>query len=246
VSIAAHAIVIGAIGAKMLITVEFPTDMPKISVPYQLTEAPPPPPPPPPPPAAAKAVPQTAQVQPIQLPVNVAPTIIPETIPIVPPVEPPSPGVDDGITEGIVGGVVGGDPNGVAGGEIGGIIGGVIGGIVSETPGDTVIIPRDESLPMASMSQTYPVYPEEARSKGWEDKVIVRYIIGKDGRVRDVIILSQPQRPIFARETVRAIKNWRFRPMIRNGEAKEVVHELTVNYELEWLQRARAAAKKSG
>jgi protein TonB len=243
VSIALHVILVAAGIAQALIAVHFPSNYPKLITAYVLTEAPPPPPPPPPPPAAAKSVPQQPTVK---LPENMAPTIIPDLIPEVLP-EVKTEGEDDVVIEGVAGGIEGGDPNGSTGGEHGGVVGGVEGGILTdENSSETVVVARDESLPMAATSQTYPMYPERARAQGWEDTMVVRYTIGKDGRVRLVEVLSKPQRDIFEKETVRAIRQWRFKPLIRDGEAKEVVHELTVNYELEWMQqmRAKAAASK--
>jgi outer membrane biosynthesis protein TonB len=38
---------------------------------------------------------------------------------------------------------------------------------------------------------------------------------------------------VFDEATVRAIRNWRFRPMIKDGQPTEVVHELTVLFRLE-------------
>ena len=40
-------------------------------------------------------------------------------------------------------------------------------------------------------------------------------------------------RPVFIDVTLKAIKNWRFRPMIKDGERQEVVHELTIYYRLQ-------------
>ena len=70
------------------------------------------------------------------------------------------------------------------------------------------------------------------RVRSWEDELVVRYVIGKDGRVKEVIIVQPPQRDIFVDGTVRAIRSWRFKPMIKDGERQEVVHELTVYYRL--------------
>ena len=48
----------------------------------------------------------------------------------------------------------------------------------------------------------------------------------------DCARVSPPQRNVFVDVTLRAIRSWRFRPMIRDGERLEVVHELTVYYRL--------------
>jgi len=117
------------------------------------------------------------------------------------------------------------------GGEIGGIVGSVV--TTPAPPPDTIIVKRDAPLPTAPMSMVFPKYPEEARLRGWEDAVVVRYIIGKDGRVRDVIVLDKPERDLFEKPTVKAIRTWRFRPLKKDGVAQEVVHELTIIFKLE-------------
>ncbi len=218
-SIAFHAAVgVAALTANVW-QVVFPMDSPAQAVAFSIAELPAPPPPPPPPPAA---------VPPEQLPVKqplshdiVAPTVIPDEIPVaqpeivqMPPEQPPE--------SGVVGGIFGGD--------IGGTPGGVIGGVVTD---DRVHVDRDRPLPMIPLSQVYPIYPEKARLHYLEDELVIRYVIGRDGRVREVIVLSPPKNEIFVEATIRAIRNWRFRPFVKDGERQEVVHELTVYYRLQ-------------
>ena len=233
VSIALHALIVAGIIFATVWKVSFPSDSPKMYAAFQLAETPPPPPPPPPPPAAR---PRVVQTQPVQTPTEiVAPTVIPEEIPVVTN-EPPPPTVDTG--------VVGGVEGGVEGGEVGGVVGGEIGGVVTDTappppppPADgRLYVERDEPLPLEPVKQDYPVYPYTAVKAGIEDRVIVRYVIGKDGRVKSVTILDKPMHEMFVKPTVEAIKAWRFRPMVVDGQRTEVVHELTVNYR---LNRAR-------
>jgi periplasmic protein TonB len=95
-----------------------------------------------------------------------------------------------------------------------------------------VHVPRDANLNMFPLSKTFPIYPERARMQRWEDQLVVRYVIGKNGRVKEVIILESASRKIFDEATVDAIRHWRFRPMMKDGEAQEVVHELTVYFRL--------------
>lgn len=199
-----------------------------------MLEAPPPPPPPPPAARPPEQKPDITTAK-ITLPADVlAPTVIPDEIPVVhPQTLPPSAfasakGVVGGIETGIDQGVVGGSAEGEAGGKIGG----TVGGVVTEIPDGRVHIARDKKLPMVPLSQVYPNYPEDARMRAWEDALVVRYVIGKDGRVKEVTIVSPPQRDVFVDGTVRAIRSWRFKPMIKDGERTEVVHELTVYYRL--------------
>lgn len=234
VSIAIHALAIAAIIGAGLWKVTFPDQSPPLMALYNLTAAPTPPPPPPPP-AAAKLTAPKVQT-PVRMPENVAPTMIPEEIPQVLPsstlaeIAPVTAGVEGGVEGGIEGGVVGGDLEGVEGGVIGGVVGAVP--VADVAPPDTVIIRRDQPLPMAPLSQVYPRYPEEARIRGQQDMLVVRYIIGKNGRVREVIVLQKPEREVFEKVTVHAIRNWRFRPFMKDGVAQEVQHELTVFFKL--------------
>jgi TonB family protein len=162
-----------------------------------------------------------------------APNVIPDEIPNIKPQTMPlnmlasAKGVVGGIDAGVDQGLLGG----IAEGDVGGKKGGTIGGVV-DIPDGRVHIARDKKLPMVPLSQVYPSYPEDARMRAWEDELVVRYIIGKDGRVKEVTIISAPQRDVFVDVTLRAIRSWRFKPMIKDGETTEVVHELTVYYRL--------------
>ncbi len=212
--------------------VTFPAASPVYTVSFVMA-APPPPPPPPPLPKPLEQKPEVINTA-VKLPPNlfVAPTVIPDEIPIVEP-EVVTPvafavpnGVIGGTSEGLDEGVLGGAKGGDAGGQLGGVAGGVV------FDDGRVHIDRDKRLPMTPVSQTYPTYPEDARVRAWEDEMVVRYVIGKDGRVNEVTVLSPPQRNIFVDTTVRAIRSWRFKPMIRDGERQEVVHELTIYFRL--------------
>jgi protein TonB len=234
VSIAIHVAVAAAVVLGATWNVVFPTQSPRMAMMYNLEELPTPPPPPPPP-----APPKRVPVQQVQVPIPkepVAPTIIPDEIPTVLPQTPMMPDVNtvevpNGVEGGVEGGVVGGAVEGVIGGEIGGVVGGDVGSI-GTTPPDTVVVKRDMPLPTAPMSMVYPAYPNEARIRGWEDMVVVRYLIGKDGRIKNVTVLSKPEREIFEQITVKAIRNWRFRPYKKDGVPQEVVHELTIYFRL--------------
>lgn len=235
VSIAVHVFAVAAAVFSATWNVAFPSASPKLYAAYSLTASPPPPPPPPPPPR--RTGPAESQPHAIRMPL-VAPAVIPDLIPEVraepagprePVAEPAAPASD---------GVEGGVDGGVEGGVIGGLIGGTVGGLIGGPAPDVVHIRRDEPLPVGAISQEYPAYPEYARSRGWEDTLVVRYVIGKDGRVKDVSVVSPPEREEFIRPTLNTIRHWRFHPLRdENGEPKEVSHELTVEFRIKRVRR---------
>ena len=229
VSVALHAMAIGAAVVVASWNIVFPIHSPKLMAAYSLTTIPEPPPPPPPPAGQPTPVQQTAP--PAQADLNVAPTVIPDTIPTIPDPPPPSIQMLAPGPAAPPAGVTGGSPDGVPGGELGGSLQGISGGIAFPDDGK-VHIALNEALPLLPISQDYPPYPEEMRRKGIEDQVIVRYTVGKNGRITDVQILDHAVNPIFDQVTVEAIRTWRFRPMIKNGKAVEVVHDLGVNFQL--------------
>ncbi|HEY0139663.1 MAG TPA: TonB family protein [Thermoanaerobaculia bacterium] len=227
-SVGAHGLVVGALLTGQIWTIDFPSQSPKLFATYNLVEPTPPPPPPPPPPVIRSAAPVAPVAVPPQLR-NLAPTIIPDMVPVVLQEQPP------------VVQVVGPDNDAVAVSDMSGVEGGIIGGTIAsvipaepEPPPqrDVVVIERDDPLPVQAIYQDFPAYPEHARTRGWEDSLVVRYVIGRDGRVREVTTLRPPAVKMFEDEAHKKIRQWRFTPFIEHGEAKEVVHELTVEFKI--------------
>src|SRR5947209_5478168 len=98
VSIAVHVVAVGSVLASMIWNIALPTQSPKVSVAYSLTQVPDPPPPPPPPkieaPKPRVTTPKLAPPPPALASQIVAPTVIPDFIPEVvppPPAVPPPP-----------------------------------------------------------------------------------------------------------------------------------------------------------
>ena len=95
-----------------------------------------------------------------------------------------------------------------------------------------VHIGRDRPLPLYVLHRVYPEYPEEQRLLGRDATVIVRYIIGTDGWVKELSILQHAKNAAFDDATLKALREWRFQPLMQEGKPIEVVHELTVFFEL--------------
>jgi periplasmic protein TonB len=156
----------------------------------------------------------------------VAPPMIPDTIPTITQNLTPSI-VAPALTEAALAGVPGGSEDGVVGGAPHGVAGGMP---VSED--GRVHFGRDKPLPLFVVRRIYPDYPEDERLAGLQATVVVRYIIGTDGWIKEVSILQHAKWKAFDDATIKALREWRFKPLIQDGRAIEVVHELTVFYEL--------------
>jgi protein TonB len=137
-----------------------------------------------------------------------------------------------------------GTPSGVVGGIPGGMVGGVPGAlseVLSNTRSVPVIVkaldPTPKRMRIASrvaeanlIHDVAPTYPPEAGRARIEGTVVLMAVIGKDGTVRDVRVESGL--PLLAQAAIDAVKQWRYRPYLLNGEPIEVDSQITINFTL--------------
>ncbi len=80
------------------------------------------------------------------------------------------------------------------------------------------------------LKKVNPKYPADAWRNHIQGSVIVMALIGCDGAVRSLSLISGP--PALIDATLGAVSQWQYRPYILNGEAIEVETTITVNYQL--------------
>lgn len=73
-----------------------------------------------------------------------------------------------------------------------------------------------------------PVYPPIARAGRIQGAVVLRAIISKTGTIENLQALSGP--PLLIPAAIDAVKQWRYRPYVLNGEPVEVETRVTVNF----------------
>ena len=130
-------------------------------------------------------------------------------------------------------GVVGGVPGGIPGGQMGG----VIGGIISSTP---VAVPKVATPQRVRVSagvtsglldsESEPSYPPLARQARISGTVVLRAVISKDGSIENLSLVSG--HPMLAPAAIEAVKQWKYKPYLLNGEPVEVDTEVQVNFTL--------------
>ena len=88
-----------------------------------------------------------------------------------------------------------------------------------------------EDLSQALLLQKVtPSYPAQALKAGVEGAVILQAWIGKDGSIRDLKLVDGSL--LLGRAAVEAVKQWRYKPYLRNGVAVEAQTYVTVNFRL--------------
>jgi len=80
------------------------------------------------------------------------------------------------------------------------------------------------------VSKAQPRYPNEAKAAHIEGTVRMDVLVGKDGQVKDIAAVNGA--PILSEAAVNAVKRWRYRPTLLNGQPVEVVTEIDVNFTL--------------
>lgn len=75
-----------------------------------------------------------------------------------------------------------------------------------------------------------PVYPPAARKAHIQGEVILRATVGKKGNVENLQVVSGPSE--LSPAAIDAVKQWRYRPYVKNGQAVEVQTDISVNFTL--------------
>jgi len=216
---------IGFLAILILIPLIYTEALPKTMMATMLT-APPPPPPPPPPPAAVQVVKVKPQVHLMDAGKLMAPKVIPKDVKIIKEEAEPDMGSV---------GAVGGVPGGVAGGSMGGVLGGVIGGLGAAPPPPK---PK-QSGPLRVggnvqaakiINRVQPIYPPLARQTRISGTVRLHAIIGKDGTIQSLEVVSG--HPLLQQAALDAVRQWRYQPTLLNGEPVDVDTTIDVIFSL--------------
>ncbi len=75
-----------------------------------------------------------------------------------------------------------------------------------------------------------PVYPPLARQGRIQGQVVMQAIIGRDGTIQNLQVLSG--HPWLVKAAIDAVKQWRYRPYLLNNEPVDVETQITVNFTL--------------
>jgi protein TonB len=78
------------------------------------------------------------------------------------------------------------------------------------------------------IQEVKPVYPPPARQAGVQGEVILQAVIGKDGRIQNLRVISG--NPLLVKAARDAVIQWRYRPYLLDGEPVEVETQITVNF----------------
>ena len=105
------------------------------------------------------------------------------------------------------------------------------------TPADSVTASTNQPISVPSkvadrylVQRVEPEYPEAAREQHIQGPVVLEALVGKDGAVEKLSTISgDPQLGAAATD---AVRQWRFKPFLRNGSPEEFQTQITVSFRL--------------
>jgi protein TonB len=118
-------------------------------------------------------------------------------------------------------------------GQMGGVIGGIV--AAANLPVPKIAAPQrirvssgvSQGLLVRKVQPTYPPLARQARIQG---VVILQAQISKEGNIENLQLISG--HPMLAPAAIDAVKQWKYRPYLLNGEPVEVETQVQVNFTL--------------
>ena len=78
------------------------------------------------------------------------------------------------------------------------------------------------------IKQVQPKYPKEARKKRVEGTVLIKAIIGHEGDVQELTVVSGD--PLLVPAALEAAKQWKYKPYLLNGQPVEIETQIMMNF----------------
>jgi TonB family protein len=91
-----------------------------------------------------------------------------------------------------------------------------------------------------------PKYPVEAARNNQEGSVILQFDIAKDGSTDNIQVLESFPKQVFDKESVRALKQWTYKPRIQGGQAqKQTGITVQLDYRMDNIDAGQSAMNSS-
>jgi protein TonB len=120
---------------------------------------------------------------------------------------------------------------------LGGSGGGVIGSVFSNAPKAVVKAEAPKKIAISSgvatgllLQKVQPVYPAIAKAARVSGTVVLQATISKSGTIENLRVVSGPA--MLQQAAMDAVKNWRYKPYLLNGDPVEVDTQVNVIFSL--------------
>jgi protein TonB len=93
----------------------------------------------------------------------------------------------------------------------------------------TTLVPQSELTVLKTVQPLYPVKAEKNKMEGWVD---VEFTVAETGKVRDLNVRASSFPGVFEDAAVKAVSQWRYKPVMRDGKAVAVRSQIRVRFTL--------------
>ena len=100
----------------------------------------------------------------------------------------------------------------------------------SKTPEAPANAPANVTA-LSIISQTTPEYPPQARAARIQGEVVLHATVDKEGKISELRVLSGDD--ALAQSALAAVRQWRYKPMLVDGQPKEADATITVTFSLD-------------
>jgi protein TonB len=80
------------------------------------------------------------------------------------------------------------------------------------------------------VTKVQPQYPEDAQQVRIQGSVVLKAVIDKNGDVEELTLVSG--HPLLAPAALEAVKQWKYKPYLLNGQPVKVETQIMVNFQL--------------
>ncbi len=227
------------IGVAILLPLIFPDALPSARLRGVLVEPPPPPPPPPKAVQIVDVIIERATRTQMVLGHLLEPVTVPDKAAMIIDEAPPQQGVSSDV--GVPGGT--GVPYSTGGSVLTGLLADTVARAMAALPAPAPVVKEEAAPPPPTrikvggvvqqgkiLHQVMPVYPQLARAARVQGVVRLEGILGKDGRVRELHVITG--HPLLVQAALDAVRQWIYKPTILNGDPVEVIAPIDVTFKL--------------
>jgi protein TonB len=92
--------------------------------------------------------------------------------------------------------------------------------------------PNEVDRPPRVLRAMPPQYPFDARQKGIEGRIVLRFVVDSKGKVHEPQIVEAEPEGVFEEAALAALAKYRFRPAVKDGESVDCIVRLPIEFNL--------------
>jgi TonB family protein len=93
----------------------------------------------------------------------------------------------------------------------------------------TALVPQSELTAQKTVQPVYPLKAENSKLEGWVD---IEFTVAETGKVKDAVVRATSTPGVFEDAALRAVSQWRYKPVLREGKAVPVRTQIRVRFSL--------------